>query len=113
MNRSLSTERLYSLGNYSNIKFNDTITEIPSEVATNQEATRLLRYLQLIEVEYSFARYTQILEETYGSKLPLDQILEFLEQERTSTFADLYKALNEIYMPTTVNPIGDANNKGE
>ena len=102
MNRKISTERLFSLGDFKNIKFYDEINEIPSEVATNPEASRLLRYLQLVEIESAYNRYMLLMDKLYANKLPIEEIVETLENERQNTFADLMKVMNSIYTPTIV-----------
>lgn len=95
MDRKLYVERLYSLGDFKNIKFSDEITGIPDEISNNQEAMKLLHYLQLIEIEFSFSRYVVLENKFYGpQKMPLDSILEYLENERTATFESLLKVIN-------------------
>jgi hypothetical protein len=94
MEKKISVERLFSLGDFKNIKFYDEITEIPEEVANNPEASSLLRYLQLLEIEYSYNHYMLLVEKLYGHKLPLDEILELLEKERSLVFENLLKVIN-------------------
>lgn len=94
MEKKISTERLYSLGDYKNIKFSDEITGIPDEISNNPEASKLLRYLQLLEIEYSYSRYMLLAEKLYGQKLPLDEVLETLERERSIVFEELLKVIN-------------------
>lgn len=94
MEKKISTERLYSLGDYKNIKFSDEITGVPEEVFNNPEASKLLRYLQLLEIEYSYSRYTLLAEKLYGQKFSLEVILETLEKERSIVFEELAKVLN-------------------
>jgi hypothetical protein len=95
MEKKISTERLYALGNYQNIKLIDEITGIPDEVSNNSEAMKLLRYFQLLELEYSYSRYMLLEEKLYGQKMPMEEILETLEKERTIVFADLINAMGQ------------------
>lgn len=94
MEKKISTERLYSLGDYKNIKFSDEITGVPEDIFNNPDASKLLRYLQLLEIEYSYSRYMLLAEKLYGQKLPLDEVLETLEHERSIVFEELLKVIN-------------------
>lgn len=93
MEKKISTERLYSLGDYKNIKFSDEITGVPDTIFNNPDASKLLRYLQLLEIEYSYSRYRLLEEKLYGQKLSLEEILETLENERTIVFEELAKVI--------------------
>jgi hypothetical protein len=91
MNKSLSVERLYSLGDYKNIKFSDTITDIPGHVALDQDVMKLLSYLQIVDIELSFNRYKELVTRAGTEKS--EDILAFLEEERTLTFQNLVDRL--------------------
>lgn len=95
MNRTISVERLYSLGDFKNIKFNDTITDIPQNIALNDKAMGLLHYLQLTEIEHAHKRYLKL-----GLMLParpeqIDATLVLLEEERSRTFQELLQELSK------------------
>ena len=60
MNRSIKVERLYTLGDYKNIKFTDEMNEIPADVALNPEAMSTLRSLQLVGVDLAFEKYVSL-----------------------------------------------------
>ena len=95
MNKALTAERIFSLGNYENLKTTDTITEIPETIAMNPEALTLLRYLQLLDIENTYLRYQELRAKTkVRNAEDFDKALSFLEQERIQTFEDL---LNTIY----------------
>jgi len=53
-------ERLYSLGNYKNLKFIDEINELPDDIAFNGELISALRWLQLMQSELTFYRYLNL-----------------------------------------------------
>jgi len=89
--RSLTTERLYSLGDFRNIKFSDEIRDIPEEVALNKDAMALLHYVQLLDTEYAYNRYLELAKA--NNTIKQEEILTFLESERTRTFEDLLKTL--------------------
>jgi hypothetical protein len=91
MNKSVLAERIFSLGDYQNIKFSDTITEIPEVVITNPDSMRLLRYLQLVDIEWSYLSYMQL--RTKRPQGTLEEALEYVEKERTITFEKLLESL--------------------
>jgi hypothetical protein len=97
MNKQISAERIYSLGDYQNIKFNDTITEIPDEIALNPDTMERLRYLQLVDIEWSYISYMKLkLQEPKITNLETaEDALNFIEQERTITFANLLKSITK------------------
>lgn len=97
MNKSTTAKRIFSLGDYQNIEFTDTITEIPEELALNHDAMRLVRYLQLVDIEWSYIRYMKLRAST--PKLTnidsIEQAIEFIEEERTRTFNELLEQIKK------------------
>ncbi len=93
MNKSISVERLYSLGDFQNIKFTDIITEIPEVIMKSPETMKLLRYLQLVDMEWSYVNYQNL--RALEPKKSLEELLEFVETERTTTFEELLKTIKE------------------
>lgn len=64
MNRSIKVERLYSLGDYKNIKVIDELHEIPESVALNAELMGKLYMLLLANVDLQYYRYFLSFRET-------------------------------------------------
>jgi hypothetical protein len=95
MNRTLSVERIFSLGDYQNLKVNNTLTDIPEEVVSNPDDERLLRDLQLLDVELTWLRYAQI--KLSYPKITTDEAvntaLETIEEQRRLTFEKLSELL--------------------
>lgn len=58
MKRSVKVERLYSLGDYKNIKVIDELLDIPDNVALNPEAMSALYSLLLANVDLQFYKYS-------------------------------------------------------
>jgi len=87
MQRTLSTERIFPMGNYANIKFAHTLSEIPEKIALNPIAMELLQYVLLLDVEYAYKRYHMLMDKTTNMKL--DEVLAYIEAERQSTFEEL------------------------
>ena len=78
MKRSVTTTRLYSLGNYQNISFSDTIEDIPESVALDNKAMQLLRSIQLFQIERSFLKYFKLKETTH--KLSNEEAMELINE---------------------------------
>ena len=87
MDKNVAVERLYSLGNYQNIKFVSVVGKmegIPSNIASNPDAMAMLWYLQLLEIEE--ARHNYDLLSRKINDTPHEDISAMLEEERTQTY---------------------------
>ena len=60
MKRSITTSRLFSLGDFKNISFTDTIECIPEDFAMDNEAVQLLRSIQLFQIEKAYLKYMNL-----------------------------------------------------
>jgi len=78
MKRSVTTTRLYSLGNYQNISFTDTIEDIPERVALDNKAMGLLRSIQLFQIERSFLKYFMLKDTTH--KISKEEAMELIDE---------------------------------
>lgn len=96
VNKQISIQRIFSQGDYQNLTVTDTITEIPDSIASNPEALKLLRYLQLVDVEWSYIKYMKLRmsEPKLASAEAVEQALSFIEQERVTTFENLLAAIH-------------------
>lgn len=63
MKRTITTDRLYSLGDYRNIRFIDVIDEIPDKLLLNKDYMGAVKFLQLISIEVAFRHYLKLMEE--------------------------------------------------
>lgn len=97
MNKQIAIERIFSLGDYQNIKVTDTITEIPDAVASKPEAIKLLRYLQLVDIEWTYIHYAKLraMEPKLSNLDAIDSAMAFIEEERTQTFENLLVAISD------------------
>lgn len=95
MNKTIAVERIFSLGDYQNIKVTDTITEIPDAVASNPDAIRLLRYLQLVDIEWTYIHYAKLRASAPKFKdiESIETAMKFIEEERTVTFEKLLESI--------------------
>jgi hypothetical protein len=94
MNRTLSVRRLYTLGDYKNITFEDTIAELPESIMLNPEITGELQYLQLINLEYSIRKYKEV--QSVLGKLPVEDEIGYLEQVKSDTLSNIRSLLADI-----------------
>jgi len=98
MKRSATTTRLYSLGNYQNISFSDTIEDIPEEISLDNKAMGLLRSIQLFQIERSYLKYFKLKETTHS--LSTEEALELIDElDVTST-----RKFNKLFYNV---PVGD------
>lgn len=91
LSRNVRIERTYSLGDYKNIKFYDSIYDIPEHLATDDNFMAILSLAQLLHIETAFRRYLK-LSEQHPLKLG-DEAIEALEEERQRTVRSLAEFL--------------------
>jgi hypothetical protein len=104
MQRTISIERLYFLGNFKNIKISTTLTDIPEDWAKDLKVVDGLFREQLISVEKAYCQYHELVK-----GLPADEAetFEYLEAERTKTIEELKEEIALITTP----PAGAVNTK--
>lgn len=95
MERKLSVERLYNLGNFSNLRFVDEITQIPEEVALNQKAISLIYQLQILEIEKSFTKYALLTKTLPAKPEQMEKTMEILEDIKSRVFQEFIEELNK------------------
>lgn len=92
--RTISYERLYKIGDFSNVKFGDLIIDIPEEHVFNKEVINKVRYLQMTEIELMYQKYSQLREVT--NALPTsDEVIAMLNDMRNKTLTELNEILNK------------------
>jgi len=90
--RNLSLSRLYSLGNYKNIRFDDSIDDLSAEILTNKELVDNLRLLQMLSVELAFRRYLKLNQDMLQN-LSLEDAIEELDKVRGDVYMSIKKLL--------------------
>lgn len=108
MERTVYTERLYSLGDFKNIKFSTALTGIPEEMATNDRIINLLFFQQALSCEIAYRKYYDLIDHISknlsttrniaGKSVTVadpEAVLSFLEEQRTQTMQELYKEIRE------------------
>lgn len=91
MERTLYTERLYSLGDFKNIKFSTALTNIPEELAMNEKVVGLLYMQQFLGCEIAYRRYYDLIQKL--TKDNVQNVVEYLENERNQTMKELYEEI--------------------
>ena len=92
MNRQLGVKRLYSLGDFKNITFDDILTEVSQELAFDTTFVNQVKFLQLVSIEIAFRRYVKMMEE-----YPLSgegRMIEALEDLRQETINSIQEIIN-------------------
>ncbi len=100
MERTLQVERLYFLGDFRNIKFSNTLTGIPEEIARNERAVELLFMQQYLSCEIAYRRYHSLIKSI--AEASIEEALEKLEKERTNTMQELYEEIRATVQPALV-----------
>ncbi len=93
MERTLRTKRLYWLGDYRNIEFEDILEGIPSEQVLNGEYVSNIRYLQLVTIELAYRRYANLVTK-YPHSMAFDEAIKALEEEREAALITIKQSLN-------------------
>ena len=94
MKRTATTSRLYNLGDFKNISFTDTIEEIPEEFAMNNRAMRILRSMQLFQIERAYLKYRKLKQTTQD--MTVDEALQLIDEldvASTKKFNELFESL--------------------
>ena len=97
MNRDISIERLYTLGDYKNIKFGNVLKDIPEEIAQDDKLVSLLYFQQMLSCEIAYRQYVDLLSKIKNANP--DEVMEFLTEQRVQTWQELRTRINEHYTP--------------
>lgn len=105
MERTLNVERLYYLGDYKNIKFGNSLSGIPEELAGNDKVVSLLFLQQSLACEAAYRTYSELMEhinseftvDVRGKKVvDTQQVLQYLTEKREQTFDDLMEEIKAV-----------------
>lgn len=98
MNETIGVERLYTLGNYKNIKLTDTISDIPEELMFNNDFHNIVRTLQFIRLDKQFLSYrnttNKLVSKVLGKELDINDAIEILNANETDTITSLEEIIN-------------------
>jgi hypothetical protein len=94
MERTLYTERLYSLGDYKNIKFSTALTGIPEHLANEEEIVGLIFVQQFLACEIAYRKYYDLIQKL--TREGVQDVIGYLENERNKTVQELTDAIKKL-----------------
>jgi len=95
MKRNLTVERLYTLGDFQNIKFTNTITDIPQELSGNDNIIGLLFLQGGLSCDIAYSEYQRRRDAIKNEKVK--DVLERLKEEREQTYLELKNEIESVY----------------
>jgi hypothetical protein len=93
MKRDIGVERLYPLGDFKNVKFSTVLKDVPEDLAKNEKVVGLLFMQQSISCEIAYRKYYNMIDRIVKDKI--ENVLEYLEQQREQTMAELYEEIQK------------------
>lgn len=88
MQQKLSVERLYRIADFENLKITSELTEIPQQIFLNEEAQDKIRKLLLVDVEFTWWEYTELLKKLHQT-ISTPETLKYLKDIKSQTFNEL------------------------
>jgi hypothetical protein len=88
MQRTIRIKRLYSLGDYRNIEFEDIVEDVPAEIAFDPQFVTELNYLQLVGIELAYRKYMTLVQEVPHTQA-VEEAVAALEEIRENTMKSL------------------------
>lgn len=93
MKRTVGVERTYFISDYNIIKPMEVFTDIPEELAMDDEFIRKIRFIQLLDIELIWKKYL-VLKGNMDQKSPTDAIVE-LERLKSNAMDELNQIINK------------------
>jgi hypothetical protein len=99
MSRTISVDRLYSLGDYRNIRFVDTLEDTEG-VFKDEDVIQLVKNLQFQSAELAYRNYIKLAKEIVDIEKnnPDDKeamVIEHIEQQRLNTLEQIKNYLEK------------------
>jgi hypothetical protein len=94
MKRAISVERLYTLAEYQNIKFINTLSEIPEELSNNASVVGKLFLQQYLSCDIAYLEYQKM--RAHVAKEKVEDVIGYLKEQRELTMADLYEEIKAV-----------------
>lgn len=102
MNRTLRVKRLWSMGQFNNIQFEDEVSDIPENIALNQKAIGLLYNLMVLEMEMAQKEYLRVFEKYPAfmrifpdSVAVINETVLAIREERNRTYDEFMKEITK------------------
>src|SRR3989304_6002344 len=94
MERTISVERLYTLAEFQNIKFINTLSNIPNVLANHPKVIAKMYLQQFLECDIAYLEYKKMREQIVKDKV--EDVLGHLKQEREQIMNDLYEEIKAV-----------------
>ena len=94
MKRTLKIDRLYSLGDWKNVRFGDEFVDVPEEYILDTDFIANLRMLQLLGVEILYREYLKLQHDELVGK-DLEGALERLYELRDEMYESIVSILDK------------------
>jgi hypothetical protein len=107
MERKIGMERLFSLGQFKNLRITDEISGIPQELWMNPETMALLRQLQYAQTEKEYLNYvlhSESMNNPIARPADIEEAVERLDAHRATTLENLKEAFAETEDTDTEEP---------
>jgi len=98
----ISLERLYSIGQFNNLKVIEEVTEVPEQLTGNLQAHGLLEYLMLLSIEKTYRKYLKLQTELSDSAKgitendeKLQASINYIEEAQSKTFKELFDLISD------------------
>lgn len=89
--RILRVERIYALGNYSNLKLSDEY-QVPEGFEDNEELVNKIRYLQFVNLELHHKKYLKLIEKlNQNQDSDLINLLEEMKETLSNQINNILK----------------------
>lgn len=93
MEREIKLMRIFSLGQYQNLQVTSTLSNVPAELALDQNFVDKISKLMLIEIETNMNDYCMLREATRKGQ-SFEEVAVILEDQRVSETEELFKNTN-------------------
>lgn len=96
MQRNLKFERLYNLGNYSNVLIGDEVIGLPEGTILKEEFVEKVYYLMMINSEIMYRKYKQLYNKAHTfSEEQLAEAIAMLESEKVNTLDEIKSIIGD------------------
>ena len=96
MNRSISANRLWSMGQFNNYELHDEVTEIPEKIALNPKAMGLLYNLIIMEMEAAHAKYLQLYKDHPALINVFPEVMKYFDELNVAVNDNLTRTFEEF-----------------
>jgi hypothetical protein len=96
MERNISVNRLWSMGQFNNYELNDEVTNIPEKIALNPKAMGLLYNLIIMEMESAHVKYLKLYKDHPSLIKVFPEVLKYFDELEIAVQEDQTKTFEEF-----------------